>query len=323
MSKPPAPIVIDKPGFYSVEADVYHRDPVVQPSLSHSIMHEMLRRSPRHARWLHPRLNPRVKPRQATAAMQEGTILHWLILDAGAEPYIIDAADFRSEAAKAYVRKAAEERRPITTLTRYHELRRVAAAARTQLRGMLDVPSDIAQGHAECTMVWREGREWCRSMADWLVPRPKAPIVDFKFTGRAAAAEEWAKTAADNGYDIQRSFLRRGFEQTFQMEAGEVYFVTVETDPPYGVSVNALGFEFAELGDEKVKRGIQLWQVCRAAGEWPGYTRRAHYVDLPRFAAMQWEARDMRQLAAVEEALRSRHRNNPDVRRLIEEHGFV
>lgn len=321
--KPPAPTVIDKPGFYSVPADVYHRDPVIEPSLSHSILHEMLRRSPRHARDLHPRLNPTFKPRQPTTAMQEGTILHWLMMDAGMEPVIINATDFRSEAAKKAMASAAREGRAITTLQRYYQLRRVAAAARTQLRRMLDVPEDIDQGYAECTMVWREGNEWCRSMADWLVPRPKAPIVDFKFSGRSAAAEEWANSAGDLGYDVQAAFLRRGFQAVFGMEPGDVYFVTIETDPPYGVSINAFGFEFLELGEEKVNLGIKLWKACRAAGEWPSYPRRPHYVDLPKHVSIRWEAREMRQIAAAAQMLRTRHRDNPDVRRLIEEHGFV
>ena len=323
MSKPPAPIVIDKPGFYQIPAWRYHEDPCPAPSLSSSIAHEMLRHSPAHARHAHPRLNPFFQRREPTSQMVDGTVLHWLMFDAGPEPLVVDADSFRSAAARKYQEQAAAEHRPCILWSRYQKLRRVAAATRKQLRAFFDVPEAIADGFAECTLVWREGDIWCRAMLDWQVPRPGLPIVDLKFTSKAAAAEPFARAVADNGYDIQWAWYRRGFRAVHGFDAADLVFVTVETDPPYGVSVNGLGFGFQEIGEQKVERAIELWSQCMKTGRWPGYPRRVGYVDAPAYASIQWQDQDARQVQQMRDAMRRPRRvEGPDVPRLIVEQGF-
>ncbi len=42
--------MIEKPGIYKLSLDEYHRDPVVKPSLSRSIIGDLIYKTPCHAR---------------------------------------------------------------------------------------------------------------------------------------------------------------------------------------------------------------------------------------------------------------------------------
>jgi hypothetical protein len=76
----------------------YHADPCVSPSLSQSIAHTLVTLSPRHA-WLeHPRLGG--QKRKATKAMDEGSILHRLLLGEGVDVGVIHEDDYKTKAAR-------------------------------------------------------------------------------------------------------------------------------------------------------------------------------------------------------------------------------
>lgn len=280
---------IREPGFYRMRADTYHGDPVVEPSLSWSIAHTMLSRSPRHAWFDHPRLNAAWSPMVPTQAMQDGTLLHKMLLGSGPTVALVDAPDWRSDKAKrAWHHADASGLMPVLK-PKWRKLLRVAAAARRELRQWTDAPVGLENGFAESVLVWREGSTWCRAMCDWLVPQPGAPILDFKFVTRAAPPEEWRKSFAANGYDGQAEWYRRGFRAVFGFDAGPFVFVTVETEPPFGVSVVSPGFDWIELGAEKVKQALEIWAACRMGDVWPGYARRVAFLDAPRFAVDDWQ----------------------------------
>jgi hypothetical protein len=82
----------------NVSEAAYHADPCGSPSLSQSIAHTLITQSPRHA-WLeHPRLGG--QQRVSSKVMDEGSILHKLLLGAGAQFEMVVADDWRTKAAK-------------------------------------------------------------------------------------------------------------------------------------------------------------------------------------------------------------------------------
>src|SRR4051794_7079341 len=85
--------------FLDVTADEYHADPCEQPSLSVSIATEMTRRSPLHAWQLHPKLGG--LRREPTSAMDDGTLIHALLLGKGLDRVaVFDVPDFKKKAAQ-------------------------------------------------------------------------------------------------------------------------------------------------------------------------------------------------------------------------------
>src|SRR5258708_36421550 len=85
----------------NVTEAAYHSDPCVRPSLSSSIAHTLVTQSPRHA-WLeHPRLGgSKDSIAKRTKTMDEGQILHKLLLGAGAKFEMVVADDWRTNASK-------------------------------------------------------------------------------------------------------------------------------------------------------------------------------------------------------------------------------
>lgn len=295
---PQVRVTVNEPGLYRMTAEQYHADPCPEPSLSASMIRNLLHLSPLHAWHKHPQLNPHWEADRSSDAMDEGTILHFLVLGAGAAPVIVDAPDWRTKAAQE-LRATARARGRAAVLTwRWRQLRRAAAAIRRECRATLDAPEGIGEGIAEAVLIWREGPVWCRCMVDWMptgIPAPRpVPLIDFKTTSRAASPEQFARSAADLGYDIQAAWYRRGYEAVMRRTAGPLVFVAAEVDSPWGVSRLALGMEYDELGESKVEAGIEVWRECLNRDDWPGYPRRVGFVDAPRYASMAWESRSSR-----------------------------
>src|SRR5262245_46871486 len=105
--------------------DAYIGDPCETPSLSTSIAHTLLTRSPLHAWTEHPRLgNKRPAP---TVEMDDGTIIHGLLLESGPQLDVIKADNYRTKAAQE-LRDAARDAGRVPVLEhKLHEMIGIAA----------------------------------------------------------------------------------------------------------------------------------------------------------------------------------------------------
>src|SRR5215471_6763533 len=79
---------------------VYHADPAPEPSLSASIAELLIKRSPKHAFHAHPRLNPKWKPKEPSQEMDDGRVLHSMLLGTPSPVIEVDAEDWRTNRAK-------------------------------------------------------------------------------------------------------------------------------------------------------------------------------------------------------------------------------
>src|SRR3990167_3510134 len=171
------------------EAD-YHTDPCVAPSLSASLSHVLLTRSPRHAWWSHPKLNPDWAPDEATNEQDFGRAVHALLLEGEiGETRIcaIEEADYRKKEAQQ-ARDAARASGMIPLLFRRWEVAmEMVKAARDQLL-QTELAFILDDGDAELTAIWQEGPIWCRGRMD-KVSADRKVIVDLKNT-TASRSEE-------------------------------------------------------------------------------------------------------------------------------------
>lgn len=290
---------IRRPGIYSLPAARYHADPVVRPSLSHSVARILLDRSPMHARAAHPRLNPAFRPPEPTAAMIAGTVLHTLILGKGEAVQVIDADSYRTKDAK-------EERdacfaRGVTPILRddFDELRTCADAVLAQLRDDAEAASFFAPGRSEAVAIWRIGPVWCRAMIDRLPDAEGAPLWDIKSTGMSARPEDWERSLARR-YATQAAFYRLGAGIALKRPVGEMRFVVFERDPPYAVSIVACGDTLMEAAEAEVMKAIKLWATCMVTDQWPGYGRGVHRIEATVQLLLRTEAAraEMERIAA-------------------------
>lgn len=294
---------IDKPGLYDdVPDEVYHRDPVKVPSLSSSVCKLIVGKSPRHARYAHPRLNPALleELETPTPAMDVGTAAHKLILGKGREIKEIVADDFRTNAAK----KARDDARaaglvPILS-DRMGGIRLLREAFFDQIQGT-EVADLFNAGKGEVTGVWQDLEDvWCRMRIDWLPDSARngghISIVDVKTTAGSAAPEDWQRNAFDMGYDTQDAFYQRALREYGLIpgvRSATMYFVVLEQEAPHGLSVHRFGGQAYAEAVALVDLGVSLWGECLRLDKWPGYAVQTTHIDPPKWRSERSMLRKM------------------------------
>lgn len=285
---------IEAPGVYDMPADAYHADPCPQPSLSASVAHELLSRSPRHAWQAHPRLNPAHEPEHRTE-FDLGHAAHALVLGDERRFQIIDAADYRTAAAKA-AREAAYSAGAIPLLPhQYEAARAMARALRAQLE-QHEARDAFTQGQPERTIAWREGGLWMRARLDWWPATigDQTIIYDFKSTTNAEPAA-WSRAKIEAmGFDLQAAFYLRGMRALGYPASLRFAFVVAEVDAPHALSVVGLPPAVMALGDDKVEHAIALWRRCVETNTWPGYPSRICWAEPNPWSEARWQERQAR-----------------------------
>lgn len=291
---------IEAPGIFDITATAYHADPCPAPSLSCSIATLLCRASPAHARQAHPRLNPDAVETK-DEAMDIGTIAHALLLEGTTDRVaVIDAKDFRTNAAKD-ARDAAYAAGKLPILAaRWTDVQAMVAAARGQLEAHQDGGAGMfTGGEPERTVIWRDDGLWCRARLDYLRPLRNGvslAIDDYKTTSASANPELWTRSMFDRGADLQVAWYRRGvFAVTQQWPIFR--FAVQETFPPYALSVISLGPDALLLAEKKCLYALEQWRDCLARNEWPSYPRQTAYAGLPPWEEARWLDRELREVS--------------------------
>lgn len=292
-------ITIDREGVYDLAAEVYHADPVVDPSLSSSIAHVLLEQSPAHAWLLHPRLNPDHQAKHKTI-FDLGSAAHKMILGKGAELYIVEADDWKTKAAREE-RDSAREQGMTPILAHQHETAlAMADAMRKQLARHEDAAGAFSNGKAEQTLVWREGETWCRCMLDWL-PNGGNVFFDLKSTGTTANPDVWGeRTLFDIGADIQTVLYRRGIKAVLGIEQAHFRFLVVENAEPFALSSVELTPAAIDMAERQLDEALAYWRWCTKHDRWPGYPKRTCYVNPPPWRERRWLEREERSTLMTE-----------------------
>lgn len=286
-----------EPGIYDMPADRYHRDPCPEPSLSSSIAKLICLSSPAHAREAHPRLNPDAVNDEAEH-LDIGTAAHAVLLEGQAAVTIIDANDFRTNAAKEARDAARAEGRTPLLAKKWADVQKMVAAAREQLELHRDGGAKMfSVGEPERTLIWQEDGVWCRARLDWLRPDP-TPIAqwavdDYKSTSATANPDVWTRTLFSNGFDLQAAWYLRGLKILTGYD-GTFRFAVQETFPPYALAVVALGPDAMTIAEKKCLYALEVWRTCQEEKEWMGYPRRTCHASLPAWHESWWLERESR-----------------------------
>lgn len=284
-------------GIFDIPAALYHADPCPQPSLSSSIAKLICLSSPAHARERHPRLNAAAVEEEAEH-FDIGTAAHSVLLEGEASVAIIDAKDWRTNAAKdARDVARANGRVPLLAKT-WDNVKAMVAAARAQLDRNIDGAAQMfTAGEPERTIIWQDDGVWCRARLDWLRPDPgpfgQWAIDDYKSTSASANPDTWTRTMFTNGFDLQAAWYRRGLQKLTGFE-GTFRFCVQETYPPYALAVIALGPDALVIAEKKCLYALDVWRACQRDGVWPTYARRTCYATMPPWHEEWWLERELR-----------------------------
>ncbi len=295
-----------KAGVFNLGTRAYLLDQVGEvPTFSRSIGKLLVTRSPRHAWFAHPRLNPAWQAEDATK-FDLGKAGHALLLGSEERFAIIDAGDWRTKAAKEAREEALlADLLPILA-PNWPQVQNMVRAVRAQLDQHQEAADAFTSGKPEQTLVWQEQGVWCRARLDWL-PHSGPFFDDFKTTGNAAPDVWGDRVFFETGGDVQAALYRRGI-RALKLHAAPVFrFVVAELEPPFCVCVVQPTPGALDMADRKLDRALALWRWCSEQGRWPGYPSRTCHVDPPA-----WHENRFLQAEERDESLRSMGRTPRD-----------
>ena len=278
-------------GKFVMTFEQYLADPCPRPSLTRSTIKDLITKTPRHAFWNHPKLNPDFTPEESATHFDIGTAAHTIFLE-GTDDIAVSLPydDWRKKEAQAARDEARANGKVPLLAKQYDSVMSMVEVANKSLSES-ELGLKVEWGEPELTYIWQEQPDdlYCRIRTDW-INTERTIILDYKTTSKLAEPEDFSRVITQNGLDIQDAFYRRGVSE-IEGTTPDFIFMVQEVDPPYLCSFIELDLQFQEMGKEKVKRGLHLWRECIKSGVWPSYSNRIYTVEPPSYSLAQWEMR--------------------------------
>ena len=239
-----------------IEPNDFEVTPTETPRLSPSVASILLRRSPLHA-WHYHRLLGGVR-REPTASMENGTLLHHLVLVGGDSDKlaIIDAENFRTKAAQE-LRDAARAAGKTPIIASQHAAATNAAAVIRKRIDLFGIP--INEWEAERKMTWGSSGVACSGILD---ATTKTCVYELKSTDDAHP-RNCRRSIEMYDYHVQAAAYR-------EATGLPVVFLFAESDAPNDVTMIDDIAELAEIGERRWNRAKAIWKRCLETGDWPG-----------------------------------------------------
>lgn len=276
-------ITVETKVLHDLDEAAYH----ASPGLSYSGAKALLPPSC-PAKYQYDRTHPRPPKRE----FDLGHAAHRLVLGAGAELVVVDAANYLTKAAKE-ARDAAYDAGQIPLLPREHD--QVQAMARAVREHPLAGPLFTA-GQPEVSLFWTDEQTGVplRARLDWLKhPVPGRPLIigDLKTT-ELAYPGKLPSTVDEYRYHIQAAVYLDGAAACglTPPEGAAFVFAFVEKKPPHCISVIQVDHRDITIGRDLASKAMQIWRDCTTAGVWPSYPDdRIHTISLAPYARNRHE----------------------------------
>lgn len=270
--------VVTEPGVYDLPNDEYQDDPVPGGSLSSTGAKRLLPPScPARFRYLQTH-------RETKHEFDIGHAAHRLVLGAGEPLAVVEAADWRTKAAKEQRDAARADGRVPILAEEYARVQEMAAALREHpVAAALFHPK---HGKPEQSLFWVDDESgiWRRARLDWL-PNPGGRMIVADYKTCASAAPAAVRRAVEAyGYHQQAAWYLDGIAALKLADDAAFLFVFQETAPPHLVTVVELDFDALLVGRAKNRQAIDVYTQCVASGRWPGYGDDIELISLPPWA---------------------------------------
>jgi hypothetical protein len=275
------PLVLD-----DLPVEQYHADPVAGGSLSCSGAKKLL-----------PPSCPaifdyeRTHPPESTATFDIGHAAHQRVLGVGPEIVVVPGERWDTNEAKAKVAEAREAGQIPVKADVMAQVDGMAAALHKH-----PIASALLSdgGHPESSLFWRDEPSGIirRARLDWR-PAPKTGrtvACDYK-TAKSSNPDEFAKSAANYGYDLQAAWYIDGLIACGLADSdAQFVFICQMKTPPYLVSVAQLTAYDMRIARHRNREAIDVYATCRANDHWPSFADdEVVQVALPYWHQRQYE----------------------------------
>jgi PDDEXK-like domain of unknown function (DUF3799) len=289
--------LIDKPGIYrDFPVNSYFSDPCPTPSFTQGIAKLLLARSPLHAWYAHPRLNPDHEADDDTK-FDIGNICHSLMIGRGKDLVVLGFDDWRTKSAKEAREGAAKVGKLAVLGKHYVRAEKIVKAGREQLE-LRRFGHLFRDGDGEVVVAWKEPNVgWCRQMIDWLTPNTLF-FADYKTTEMSAAPHNLGRMLVTAGWDVQAAMAERGLDAVIGIGSRGYLFVVQEVQAPYCLSVVEMSESIMTMGRKKLAAAMSIWARCMKENRWPGYPLDTVVPEYPGWAEAEWLTREEQEFSA-------------------------
>ena len=245
----------------------YLNDPAPRPSLTSSIARALMDSSPRRVWHETPRLNPAYSEKRKTI-FDLGTAAHALFVGHGAPLAMVDAADWRSKAAKEARDAAYEDGKTPILAHNMDSVVDMAEAAVKQAEATPQTRFCGSGGLREASVFWKHGDTWSRCRPDFYDEQNNI-LVHYKTTSVIMGAHGLPRYAASLGWEVIAAHYGAGINALAGKEPRQL-FALQENTPPFDMVVLELDEAFTLTGQMVWARAFEMWRRCLGTGNWPG-----------------------------------------------------
>ena len=207
---------------------------------------------------------------------------------------LIEAGDYRTTKARE-ARDAARAAGLVPLLPYQVDIVRAIAGS---IRAHPIASEAFRGGEAELTLLWPDPDTGipCKARPDYL-PAHGRWLVDLK-TAASANPRSWRDQAYRLGYHARAAWYLDGAAAVLGQAPEEYWFVIVEKEPPYLVSVVSFDHDALAWGRIANRKACERFAIAVAANDWPGYREpgqnhdRAFRIGLPPWAMYQLQDRE-------------------------------
>lgn len=273
------------PGIHRMTMEQYLADPCLVPSITSGIADAILRQSPLHAKWQHPKLSPAYR-QEEDGRFDIGTAAHSLILEGDDKVAVCEFNDWRTKASQEQ-RDLARSNRMVPLLAKHYKaVKEMVAVARDFMKNC-EIGASLAGAQPELTLIAKDGDIWLRARPD-LTSTDNSVLVNYK-TCENASPDVFCRQITRMGYDLSAVFYERAM--SLLGHRSEEFFIAQEITPPYACSLSGLDSAAREIAEQKLGLALSIWERCLKTGRWNAYPTRCHYASPSSYEMAEAEER--------------------------------
>lgn len=287
---------IDKPGIYEMTKEQYHADPCAEPSLSRSCIVKMLKKSPLHAAFEHPRITVSMTdeedeeipadPKEMKARLI-GDYVDELMMNGTKKFEVLPYDKWTTKEAKAARDNAiANGATPIKVKHHNTAVQMIKVfKERFTLERFPEMEEAFPTTGYQKVVIWQEEGVWMRAMLDAMGKH----IWDYKSTAASAAPSDWIRNQLfEMGLELQAAFYSRGVHAVTG-ERKHFIFAVQEQSPPNDCYPLTVDLEDLAIANQKITWARGTWKHGLDTGYWPGYLTRMATAQSPVYLKTKWE----------------------------------